>query len=173
MLFSLASINACMTLRYIIHWLVQNRYCMTRHNQERAQWSPDPFPHERVGSGHETIYTSKLSTYSLTTLSQECVDNCDHKMNAISLIGSLPNLNKRLLLYLIRFLKVSYSLASFPQAWEQGQLPVPRVRAHTCTHAGTHTRAHTLTRAHAHTHTCTHTHTHTLSLSPHNNINQN
>ena len=57
--------------------------------------------------------------YSLTKLSQECIDNCDHKMNAISLIGSLPNLNKRLLLYLIRFLKVSYSLASFQNlAWE-------------------------------------------------------
>ena len=68
-------------------------------------------------------YTSNLSVYSLTTLSQECIDNCDHKMNAISLIGSLPNLNKRLLLYLIRFLKVSYSLTSFPeQAW--GQVPL-------------------------------------------------
>ena len=27
---------------------------LTRHNQRFAQWSPDPFPRERVGSGHET-----------------------------------------------------------------------------------------------------------------------
>ena len=27
---------------------------LTQHNQGIAQWSPDPFPHERVGSGHET-----------------------------------------------------------------------------------------------------------------------
>ena len=27
---------------------------LTRHNQEIAQWSPDPFSCERVGSGHET-----------------------------------------------------------------------------------------------------------------------
>ena len=29
---------------------------LTRHNQEIAQWSPDPFPCERVGSGHETNF---------------------------------------------------------------------------------------------------------------------
>ena len=27
---------------------------LTRHNQGIAQWSPDPFPRKRVGSGHET-----------------------------------------------------------------------------------------------------------------------
>ena len=27
---------------------------LTQHNQEIAQWSPDPFPRERVGSEHET-----------------------------------------------------------------------------------------------------------------------
>ena len=27
---------------------------LTWHNQESVQWSPDPFPHERVESGHET-----------------------------------------------------------------------------------------------------------------------
>ena len=32
-----------------------NDILLTRHNQEIAQWSPDPFPRERVGSGHETI----------------------------------------------------------------------------------------------------------------------
>ena len=31
-----------------------NGILLTRHNQEIAQWSPDPFPHERVGSGDET-----------------------------------------------------------------------------------------------------------------------
>ena len=29
-------------------------FLLTQHNQEIAQWSPDPFPRERVGSGHET-----------------------------------------------------------------------------------------------------------------------
>ena len=31
-----------------------NGILLTRHNQEIAQWSPDPFPRERVRSGHET-----------------------------------------------------------------------------------------------------------------------
>ena len=31
-----------------------NGILLTRRNQEIAQWSPDPFPRERVGSGHET-----------------------------------------------------------------------------------------------------------------------
>ena len=31
-----------------------NGILLTRHNQEITQWSPDPFPRERVGSGHET-----------------------------------------------------------------------------------------------------------------------
>ena len=39
---------------------------LTRHNQEIAQWSPDPFPHERVGSGHETTLTHALSHVSHT-----------------------------------------------------------------------------------------------------------
>jgi len=29
-------------------------FLLTWYNQEIAQWSPDPFPRERVGSGHET-----------------------------------------------------------------------------------------------------------------------
>ena len=33
-----------------------NDILLTRHNQEIAQWSPDPFPRERVGSGHETKF---------------------------------------------------------------------------------------------------------------------
>ena len=31
-----------------------NSILLTQQNQEIAQWSPDPFPRERVGSGHET-----------------------------------------------------------------------------------------------------------------------
>ena len=30
---------------------------LTWHNQEIAQWSPDPFPRERVESGHKTSGT--------------------------------------------------------------------------------------------------------------------
>ena len=32
-----------------------NGILLTWHNQGIAQWSPDPFPCERVGSGHETM----------------------------------------------------------------------------------------------------------------------
>ena len=39
----------------LFHWLVQNRL-LTWHNQENGQWSPDPFPCERVWSGHKTPY---------------------------------------------------------------------------------------------------------------------
>ena len=31
-----------------------NGILLTQHNQEIAQWSPDPFPREREGSGHKT-----------------------------------------------------------------------------------------------------------------------
>ena len=33
---------------------------MTQHNQESAQWSPDPFSHERVGSGDETTHFREM-----------------------------------------------------------------------------------------------------------------
>lgn len=42
----------------------------------------------------------------LTSLSQDCIDNCDRRANAISLVESLPDLNKELLIYLVSFLKV-------------------------------------------------------------------
>jgi hypothetical protein len=42
-------------------------------------------------------------------LSQDCIDNCDQRANAISLVESLPDLNKELLIYLVRFLKVGHS----------------------------------------------------------------
>ena len=39
-------------LRHSSH--MTNVILLTQHNHEIAQWSPDPFPRERVGSGHET-----------------------------------------------------------------------------------------------------------------------
>ena len=33
---------------------IEGGILVTRHNQEIAPWSPDPFPRDRVGSGHET-----------------------------------------------------------------------------------------------------------------------
>ena len=39
--------------------------------------------------------------------SEECISNCDHAHNAVSLVESLPELNKQVLFYLLRFLKVS------------------------------------------------------------------
>lgn len=36
---------------------------------------------------------------------QECIDNCENEANALSLVASLPDLNKSLLMYLVRFLK--------------------------------------------------------------------
>ena len=38
--------------------------------------------------------------------SEECIANCEHRQNAISLIESLPDVNKAILYYLLRFLKV-------------------------------------------------------------------
>jgi len=33
---------------------VQKSILLSQHNQEIAQQSPEPFPHERAGSGHKT-----------------------------------------------------------------------------------------------------------------------
>ena len=41
-----------------------NGILLTRHNQEIAQWSPDPFPRERVGSGHETRHNQEIAQWS-------------------------------------------------------------------------------------------------------------
>ena len=38
----------------LFYWVVQYLRLLTQHNQGIAQWSLDPFPHERVGSGHKT-----------------------------------------------------------------------------------------------------------------------
>ena len=42
------------TLTYSSH--MTNGILLTRHNREIAQWSPDPFPCERVGSWHKTTH---------------------------------------------------------------------------------------------------------------------
>jgi hypothetical protein len=36
---------------------------------------------------------------------EECITNCDHRHNAVSLVESLPDLNKQVLYFLLRFLK--------------------------------------------------------------------
>ena len=38
---------------------------LTRHNQESSQWSPDPFPRKRVGSGDWRIYIIQNHTCSI------------------------------------------------------------------------------------------------------------
>ena len=60
-----------------------NGILLTRHNQEIAQWSPDPFPREieRVGSGHET----KEVVASYSGLYEEC--EVEH-MPGVSLLGT-------------------------------------------------------------------------------------
>ncbi len=53
------------------------------------------------------VMTWLVSMCSLTApFSDECINNCDNEMNALSLVDSLPELNKKLLLYLVDFLKV-------------------------------------------------------------------
>ena len=49
---SVGRAHGCMT--YAISLGCSVSRLLTRHNQGIAQWSPDPFPRERVGSGHET-----------------------------------------------------------------------------------------------------------------------
>ena len=58
-------------------------------------------------SVHVDITMSIVLLFPRLHLSQDCIDNCDRRANAISLIESLPDLNKELLIYLVRFLKVN------------------------------------------------------------------
>ena len=46
---SVSQAHGCMTWHFIGLFIIK-----TRHNQEIAQWSPDPFPRERVGSRHDS-----------------------------------------------------------------------------------------------------------------------
>ena len=50
---------------YLLFPYMTNGILLTRHNQEIAQWLPDRFPHERVGSGHEAIIFLLLCIYIL------------------------------------------------------------------------------------------------------------
>ena len=57
---------------------------LTQHNQEITQWPPDPFPRERVGSGHETTNADwKLSwahsqTHAWTEAFTICLSISNH-----------------------------------------------------------------------------------------------
>ena len=44
-----------------------NGILLTQHNQEITQWSPDPFPCERVGSGLETKVFIVSSSYFMNS----------------------------------------------------------------------------------------------------------
>ena len=62
-----------------------NGILLTRHNQEIVQWSPDPFPRERVGSGHETSLQSDWSVPNngiIITIYESCysggLDHAEH-----------------------------------------------------------------------------------------------
>ena len=69
------SSRQCVSSRRLFHCLASTFVCplryplacsesilLTRHNQERTQWSPDPFPRERVGSGHELTIDKHVSS---------------------------------------------------------------------------------------------------------------
>jgi len=56
---------------------VQKSILLSRHNQETAQWSPDPFPRERAGSGHETNRNCTGSPY-VPVYSTARVRNAEH-----------------------------------------------------------------------------------------------
>ena len=72
-----------------------NGILLTQYNQEITQWSPDPFHHERVGSGHETRVNRGNSEYSFkknhtpahavnyyrTFLCERVFDPSDHKQH--------------------------------------------------------------------------------------------
>ena len=61
----LASINACMTLRDLIGLFRTEIADSAQPNIN--QWSPDSFPRERVGSGHETSFLQFLFLVSQAT----------------------------------------------------------------------------------------------------------
>ena len=55
-------------------------------------------------------YNIWYSIFLNCACSEECIANCDHRHNAVSLVESLPDLNKQVLYYLLRFLKVRVGL---------------------------------------------------------------
>ena len=80
----LASTLVCIVA--LFHWLVQDRYCWLGTTNSG---SPDPFPRERVGSGHETNSTSILYTYDLI-LSSLVVNTLCHWATVYYIIRILP-----------------------------------------------------------------------------------
>ena len=80
------------TTRYSSH--MSNGILLTQHNQEIAQWSPDPFPRERVGSGHET---SILVAAIHNGGSEALLRGCSHYANEpnIHMIGMPGNTGKK------------------------------------------------------------------------------
>ena len=52
---------------------------LTWHNQENAQWSLDPFPHEKMGSGHETTCAADYSLWLLKYMYMEKESQMAHK----------------------------------------------------------------------------------------------
>ena len=59
------SCHGCFSHITITHYSshMTNGILLTRHNQKIAQWSSDPFPRERVGSGHESKSCVEIEGY--------------------------------------------------------------------------------------------------------------
>ena len=55
-----------------------NGILLTRHNQEITQWSPDPFPRERVGSGHETTFRIDPRGNEMSIYEKKGGESCVH-----------------------------------------------------------------------------------------------
>ena len=62
------------------------------------------------GSWEGSCVVQWYSIFLNCACSEECIANCDHRHNAVSLVESLPDLNKQVLYYLLRFLKVRVRL---------------------------------------------------------------
>ena len=65
------------------------------------------------GKGHVRTMVQCTSIFLSYVCSEECITNCDHRHNAVSLVESLPDLNKQVLYYLLRFLKVRVEIPAF------------------------------------------------------------
>ena len=68
-----------------------NGILLTWHNQGIAQWSPDPFPHERVGSGHETKSARACETMEPPFYALFKNKGCCDKRNLTFTHTSLPH----------------------------------------------------------------------------------
>ena len=59
------TLEASPLLCYSSH--MTNGIFLTRHNQKDAQWSPDPFPRERVGLGTRLVLSEMWFTYFISS----------------------------------------------------------------------------------------------------------